>query len=60
MNGIVNIGKITKEQSITAYKKNRREKEIESGNYGRSYGKVHTSAKDYNRRTEKNVNRYID
>ena len=60
MNGIVKIGKITKEQSYTAYKKGRREDEIEKGFSHKQTTKVHGSAKYYNRNREKNVDRYME
>ncbi len=49
MKGTIKIGKITKEQILTVYKKASREMELENSTGWVAKHKVHKSAKDYKR-----------
>jgi hypothetical protein len=49
MKGVIKIGKITKDQILTVYKKASREMELENSTGWVAKHKVHKSAKDYNR-----------
>lgn len=49
MKGVIKIGKITKDQILTVYKKASREMELENSTGWVAKHKVHKSAKDYSR-----------
>lgn len=52
MKGVINIGKITQEHILNAYKKASREMELENGTGWVAKHKVHKSVKDYNRKVK--------
>jgi hypothetical protein len=52
MKGVVKIGKITKEQILTVYKKASREMELENSTGWVAKHKVHKSAKNYTRKAK--------
>ena len=56
MKGKINIGKISKDQIMIAYKKASREIELENSTGWVSKNKIHKSNKDYNRKEKHKIN----